>query len=57
MLGTGIQCPSGRITEIKQAGINIFSIGRKKYPGSKAFECYAIEVPAPKQLALTPNSL
>jgi hypothetical protein len=45
---TGITCPSGRITEIRQAGINIFSIGKKKYPGSKAFEMYAIERPALK---------
>jgi hypothetical protein len=45
---TGITCPSGRITEIRQAGINIFSIGKKKYAGSKAFECYAIEVPSAK---------
>jgi hypothetical protein len=42
---TGITCPSGRITEIKQAGVNIYSIGKRKYPGSKAFEMYAIEVP------------
>jgi hypothetical protein len=44
---TGITCPSGRITEIRQAGVNIFSIGKKKYPGSKAFEMYAIERPDP----------
>jgi Helix-turn-helix domain len=44
---TGITCPSGRITEIRQAGIVIRSIGQKRYPGSKAFECYVIELPTP----------
>jgi Helix-turn-helix domain len=42
MLGTGIQCPSGRITELRQAGVNIISVGKKKYPGAHAFEMYAI---------------
>lgn len=42
---TGVTCPSGRITEIRQAGITIRSIGHKKYPGSKAFEMYVIEKP------------
>jgi hypothetical protein len=47
MLGTGIQCPSGRITELRQAGVNIISIGQKRYAGARAFECYAIEKPKP----------
>jgi Helix-turn-helix domain len=44
---TGITCPSGRITELRHAGVKIVSIGTKKYSGSKAFECYAIELPTP----------
>ena len=43
---TGITCPSGRITEIRQAGITIRSIGTVKYDGSRAFERYVIDVPA-----------
>jgi hypothetical protein len=42
---TGITCPSGRITEIRQLGIEIRSIGQKKFAGSKAFEMYKIVVP------------
>lgn len=45
MLKTGIQCPSGRITEMRADGINIISIGHKKFEGSKAFEMYAIDTP------------
>jgi len=51
MLGTGIQCPSGRITELRSEGVNIVSIGHKKYPGSKAFEMYAIDNPLTKQVS------
>lgn len=51
MLGTGIQCPSGRITELRNQGIKITSIGHKKYPGSKAFEMYAIDNPLTKQVS------
>lgn len=40
---TGIECPSGRIAEIRKAGVPIVSVGQKKYPGSRAFEMYAIE--------------
>lgn len=39
----GITCPSARITYLRDKGVNIRSIGQKKYPGSRAFECYAIE--------------
>ena len=41
--GTGIQCSSGRIAEMRGMGIKIISIGKRKYPGTKAFELYAIE--------------
>ena len=44
---TGITCPSGRITELRHAGVNIISIGQKRYAGARAFECYAIELPKP----------
>lgn len=40
---TGIECPSGRIAEMRRMGIKIVSVGKRKYPGTKAFECYAIE--------------
>jgi helix-turn-helix protein len=39
----GITCPSARITYLRDKGVNIKSIGQKKYEGSRAFECYAIE--------------
>lgn len=50
MLGTGIQCPSGRISELRDQGVKIVSVGQKKYPGSKAFEMYKIEKPLTKQV-------
>jgi hypothetical protein len=40
---TFIQCPSGRISELRTQGVNIISLGKKKYEGSKAFELYAIQ--------------
>jgi hypothetical protein len=39
----GITCPSARITYLRDKGVNIRSIGQKKYEGSRAFEMYAIE--------------
>jgi hypothetical protein len=39
----GITCPSARITYLRDKGVNIKSIGQKKYPGTRAFEMYAIE--------------
>ena len=39
---TGIECPSARLTEMRKKGVNIFSIGQKKYEGSRAFEMYAV---------------
>jgi hypothetical protein len=49
---TFISCPSGRITEMREKGVQIFSIGQRKYEGSRAFECYAIgeEIHKPKQV-------
>jgi hypothetical protein len=49
MRDTFIQCPSGRISELRDQGVKIVSIGHRKYGGSKAFECYAIEEPLTKQ--------
>lgn len=43
MQQTGIQCPSGRITELREIGVKIESVGRRRYPGSRPFECYAIK--------------
>lgn len=50
MLKTGIQCPSGRIAELRNMGVKIVSIGHKKYEGSKAFEMYAVDEPLTKQV-------
>jgi hypothetical protein len=49
MRDTFIQCPSGRISELRNQGIKIESVGHKKYEGSKAFEMYAIDEPLTKQ--------
>ena len=40
--GTYVTSPSGRITEMRKKGINIISIGKRKYEGARAFEEYAI---------------
>lgn len=39
----GIECPSARITYMRQKGVDIRSIGQKKFPGSRPFEMYAID--------------
>ncbi|MEO9623820.1 MULTISPECIES: hypothetical protein [Alphaproteobacteria] len=51
MLNTGIQCPSGRISELRDQGVKITSIGQRRYRGSKAFECYAIDEPLTKRVS------
>lgn len=38
-----IECPSARITGLRQKGVNIYSIGQKKYPEARPFEMYAID--------------
>lgn len=50
MLMTGIQCPSGRISELREMGVKIGSMGHKKFPGSKPFEMYAIDTPHTKKV-------
>lgn len=50
MRDTGIQCPSGRISELRELGVRIESIGQKKYEGSRAFEMYAIASPLTKRV-------
>jgi hypothetical protein len=40
---TWVSYPSGRITEMRQLGVPIISIGQKKYGHSKPFEMYAIQ--------------
>lgn len=39
---TWVTCPSGRITEMKQKGVDIRSVGKRHYEGSRAFEEYQI---------------
>lgn len=51
MRDTGIQCPSGRISEMRADGIDIVSVGKVKYEGSKAFEKYAIGKPLTKKVS------
>ena len=50
MRDTGIQCPSGRISELREQGVEITSIGHRKYEGTKAFELYAIDAPLTKTI-------
>jgi len=42
-----VSCPSGRITELRQAGVQIVSVGQRKYPGAHPFEMYKIVEPRP----------
>jgi hypothetical protein len=50
MRDTFIQCPSGRISELRNQGVKIQSVGHKKYEGSKAIEMYTIEQPLTKTI-------
>jgi hypothetical protein len=45
---TFIECPSARITGLRQKGVIIKSIGTVKYDGTRPFERYAIEHEKPK---------
>ena len=38
-----IQCPSARITKIRQKGYPLVGVGLKKYPNTKPFVMYAIK--------------
>jgi hypothetical protein len=38
-----IECPSARITGLRNKGIVVTTIGQKKYPGARPFEMYAVE--------------
>ena len=40
---TFVQKPCARITDLRAKGVKITSVGQKKYPGSRAFEMYAID--------------
>ena len=51
MRDTFVQCPSGRISELRNQGVKIISVGQKKYHGSKAFEMYAIDEPQKKTVS------
>ncbi len=51
MMSTGIQCPSGRISELRRDGVDIISVGQVKYEGSKAFEKYQIGTPLTKTVS------
>lgn len=55
----GIECPSARITYMRQKGVVIASIGQKKYPGARPFEMYAIDgnthAPKKQHVEFLPN--
>lgn len=51
MRDTFVQCPSGRISELRNQGVKIISLGHKKYEGSKPFEMYAIDEPLTKKVS------
>ena len=40
---TGIQCPSGRISELRDAGVEFEELGKVKYPGAQPFTKYGIK--------------
>jgi len=42
---TFVQKPCARISDLRAKGVDIKSIGQKKYPGTRAFERYAIGEP------------
>ncbi len=48
MRDTFIQCPSGRISELRAMGVDIQEIGTIRYEGTKAFVRYAIGKPLTK---------
>lgn len=48
---TFVQCPSGRITDLRKKGVDIRIIGQLKYPGSKAFMRYAIGEPLTRTIS------
>lgn len=52
MRDTFIQCPSGRISELRDMGVDIQEIGTVKYPGTKAFVRYAIGEPLKKKVSV-----
>jgi Helix-turn-helix domain len=47
-----IECPSARITGLRKKGVLVTTVGqKKKYPGARPFEMYAVEkVRKPKQI-------
>ena len=51
MRDTFVQCPSGRISELRNAGVKIVSVGKKKFPGANAFEMYAVREPLMKTVS------
>ena len=46
-----IECPSARITGLRTKGVDVQSIGQKKYPHSRPFEMYAIGRPLTKMVS------
>jgi hypothetical protein len=47
---TFVQCPTGRMSEMRGLGIVFKEVGEKTYPGAKPFKMYAIDEPKPIML-------
>jgi hypothetical protein len=46
-----IECPSARITGLRTKGVDVQSVGQKKYPHSRPFEMYAIGKPLTRRVS------
>lgn len=47
---TFVQKPCARISDLKTKGVEIENVGQVKYPGTRAFEKYAIHSPVTKEV-------
>ena len=50
---TFIQKPCARIADLRRKGVGIESVGQEKYPGTRAFEKYAITKQLTKRVQRT----
>lgn len=46
-----IECPSARITGLRNKGVDVQEIGKVKYPGARPFTRYAIGAPITKRVS------
>lgn len=45
-----IECPSARITGLRNKGVEVLEVGTEKYPGARPFVKYAIGNPPPQRV-------